>query len=493
MKQWMNKWVITLLVSVLILSGCGLYLLIERSNRNHSLLENKSASSAMNQARLLASETMTYLEQHHYSIEEHSDQLQRMCSEQNLNLLLVDLKGNVIFNSDSEHPQSVIDIKTTIYYDHYPTTNNSSELKFVFPVTDMASGQQVANAIFTVPEKFLNIPKDSTTTYIFTMAIIISILIVFMLVILFRRKMQQEMITPVQQLKRHAEVILKGDYEQRVEYVHGGEMGELYSMFDQMRMEIMDLNQRRDAGEKAHKELISNISHDLKTPLATIRAYIEAVRDGVCPDMDTLMEYIQVMHAQSDKMTALIDDLFVHAIRELGQITVRLTEQYSRPLFTQILTPIGHFVATRGVIYEGPDEVPDVLIKADAARIEQVVMNLVTNALKHTSAGDRISIHIEQIIELGPEYSGMQKNSNMLRIAVADTGEGILPKDIPFIFERYYQGQSDKPHTLGEKRSNGSGLGLSICKTIVEAHNGNISFHSSKNQGTTFYFTIPVH
>ncbi|MNC22753.1 Alkaline phosphatase synthesis sensor protein PhoR [compost metagenome] len=426
---------------------------------------------------------MTYMEQYSISIKEHSEELRLMSTENNLNLLLVDLDGNVIFNSDSNHPISQIDIKTMVGYDRYPSHKGSSDvIEFALPVTDFTTGRQTANAIFTVPEEQLKIPDDSTTTYILAFAMISSLLVVCMLIIIFTRKMKQEMVSPLSQLKLHSEAILKGNYDQRVEYIGGGEMGELYSMFDQMRMEIMDLHQRRDAAEKAQKELISNISHDLKTPLATMRAYIEAIQDGVCPDMETLMEYIQVMHSQSHKMTGLIDDLFVHAIRELGQITVTVNEQYSRALFTEILTPIGHLIATRGVIYEGPDNVPDVLIKADAVRIEQVISNLVTNALKHTSAGDRISIYIEQTGESGRE----------LRITVTDTGEGIHPKDMPFVFERYYQGQTNHLSTSRPQGTKGSGLGLSICKTIVEAHGGIISFHSSKDQGTMFYFTIPI-
>lgn len=482
-RRWIMKWVIALIVSVLLLFSSSAYLLIERSNRENSETHSSVTAKMMKQARLLVSDIMTYLEQHSDSIEEHSEELRLMSSEHHLNLLLVDLDGTVIFNNDSDHPVSQIDIKTTVRYDRYPSHNSSLEvIEFAVPVTDFITGQQTANAIFTVPQEQLKIPDDSTTTYIVSFVMILSLLTVCMLVILLSRKIRRQVASPLRQLKLHSETILKGNYEQRVEYIGGGEMGELYSMFDQMRMEIMELHQRRDAAEKAHKELISNISHDLKTPLATMRAYIEAIRDGVCPDMETLMEYIQVMHAQSHKMTGLIDDLFVHAIRELGQITVTLREQYSRALFKDILTPIGHFITTRGVIYEEPGYIPDVLIKVDAVRIEQVISNLVTNALKHTSVGDRISIHIEQLGESGRE----------LRITVTDTGEGIHPKDMPFVFERYYQGQTNPSSNSSSQRTMGSGLGLSICKTIVEAHGGIISFHSGKEQGTTFYFTIPV-
>jgi signal transduction histidine kinase len=244
-----------------------------------------------------------------------------------------------------------------------------------------------------------------------------------------------------------------------------------------MRLEIMHLSLQRMKQEKAQKELISNISHDLRTPLTAVKAYIDAIRDGVCPDMETIMEYVEVMQTNTNKMAGLVEDLLIHALRDLGEISVNPREQYSKNVLLPILKPIGHYVRTTGITFRESSDIPNVLINVDATRLEQVISNLVSNALKHTLPGDTISI----IIEL---------ESEQLKITISDTGEGILPQDMPFIFERYFRRHMDAGHT--EFLQEGTGLGLSICKTIIEAHGGSISFKSKRGEGTVFYVTLPL-
>jgi signal transduction histidine kinase len=244
-----------------------------------------------------------------------------------------------------------------------------------------------------------------------------------------------------------------------------------------VRERLVAQSEDAEAASRAQKELITNISHDLKTPLATVKAYVEAIQAGICSDLPAVMAYMDVMQAQTNKMAFLIEDLLIHALRDLGQISVEPVEQYSKQLFEVILEPIGHYIQTTGVNYQPPTDIPDVLIRADATRLEQLVSNLVANALKHTGEGDSIRIAIEQ-------------QQDVLKVTVSDSGEGISPQDMPFIFERYYQGQAHISYA--KKFKDGSGLGLSICKHIVEAHQGFISFRSGKGQGTEFYFTLPL-
>jgi signal transduction histidine kinase len=302
----------------------------------------------------------------------------------------------------------------------------------------------------------------------------VMLLVLCWLVFIIRKKISNDVIHPIQHLKNHSEAILKGDYQQQVTYKVMDEIGEMYAMFEQMRLDIIHHSGRRDQQEHAQKELISNISHELKTPLTTVKAYLEAIREGVCSDMSSVMEYVEVMHNNTEKMTRLTEDLLLHALKELGQISVTLTEQYSRDILSDILEPIGHYVTRTGVTFIQPEQIPNVLVSADAQRLEQVISNLITNALKHTSPGDSISVTIEV-------------DQRHLNIAIADTGTGILAKDMPFVFDRYFQGNSNAAiHHVG------SGLGLSICKHIIEAHHGSITFKSVHGQGTTFHCMIPL-
>ncbi|SLK18538.1 MULTISPECIES: HAMP domain-containing sensor histidine kinase [unclassified Paenibacillus] len=291
-----------------------------------------------------------------------------------------------------------------------------------------------------------------------------------------KRKIRKRMLSPIHQLKQHAESILKGQYNDQIQYNRMDEMGELYAMLDLMRTEIMHLSEQRIRQEKAQKELITNISHELKTPITTVKAYIEAILEGLCSDEETLKEYMEIMRTHTDKTARLVEDLLVHALQELGQISMEPREVYSRSAFETMLNPIGHSVRMNGLKYEEPEYIPNVLIRMDPIRIEQVLSNLVSNALKHTVPGDSIRINAE--LDLGK-----------LRISIADSGQGIRAQDMPFVFERYFRGNaSPSARNIHE----GTGLGLSICKSIIEAHGGHISFSSKEGQGTLFQFTLPI-
>ena len=220
-----------------------------------------------------------------------------------------------------------------------------------------------------------------------------------------------------------------------------------------MRAEIMHLSAERIRQEQAQKELITNISHDLKTPITTVKAYIEAILEGLCSDEQTLMEYMEVMRTHTDKTARLVEDLLVHALQELGQISVEPREVYSLATFQPMLQTIAHMVEMRGLNYEAPALIPNVLMQIDSTRMEQVLSNIVFNALKHTVPGDTIRIMTEL-------------NAEQFKLTIADTGQGIQAQDMPFIFERYFKGAASSNSYVQE----GTGLGLSICKSIVEAH-----------------------
>ena len=170
------------------------------------------------------------------------------------------------------------------------------------------------------------------------------------------------------------------------------EVGELYAVFDQMRLEIKQLAIQHNEQEQTQKKLISNISHEVRTPLTTIKAYLDAISEGICRDEDSLMAYIQIMQSNTDKMSRLVDDLFIHTLKELGHIPIHLKEQYSQDVLTNILKPIQYYVQTTNIHFIRPTRIPNVLILVDADRLEQVISNLITNALKHSSHEDTITI-----------------------------------------------------------------------------------------------------
>lgn len=473
-RRWLTKWIVAVSLCLVIAIGCGAYILWGgQEDKNHT-------SYVINQVRIKVNDMLLFLEQHHQAMasdEAVREALRKMSENRGVSLLFTELDGKVIFDSSPEPSIEAIDIRNSLHYDLYRSRVDADVFSIAFPVISQQTEAQIGNAIFTVPAALV-IYEPANPISLFPFILMMAcLLLIFLLVWLLRKKLNNDTLRPIQKLKYYAEAILKGDYEHKADYGRLDEIGEVYAMFDQMRLEIMHLSKRRDEQDKAQKELITNLSHELKTPLTTVKAYLEAVRSGICPDMESVMEYVRVMQTNTQKITVLVDDLLLHALKELEQISVCPTEQYSKEILLRILKPIGHFVRTAGVDFIEPAEIPNVLINVDANRLEQVISNLIANALKHTSPGDTIRIHIEQEL-------------NQLIVTIADTGRGILSQDMPFIYERYFKGQVNS-HS-GTSQNDGSGLGLSICKYIIEVHKGSISFTSKPGQGTTFYFSIPL-
>ncbi|RXZ79497.1 sensor histidine kinase [Paenibacillaceae bacterium] len=476
LHNWLKRWMIAALLCFALLAGCSIYGAAYLSK--YRLAAN--SNDVINQARLNVNAVLVYLEQHigELPLDSHiQETLKLLCEDNGIRLMYAGLDGTVVFDSAMELTAAKIDLKTSLHYDLYYAKQKDGLYKIAFPIMDEAGQLLVGNAIFTLPvSKVLIAEPNRLPAVLFVVTLATSGLFVLMLLSL-RFNFQHHFIAPLHRLKRRAEAILKGNYEEKSSYAKMDELGELYATFDQMRLEIKHLSMQRLKQEQAQKELITNISHDIKTPLTTVKAYIDAILDGVASDREAMLEYVEVMRSNADKMAGLVDDLLIHALQELGEISVNLKEQYSKPALEAILQPLGHYVRTNGLVFRTPADIPDVLLPLDAARMEQVISNIVSNAVKHTASGDTISMDITLGIR-------------QLTITIADTGQGILPQDMPFIFERYYRGQADPDSDSSLPQ--GHGLGLSICKTIIEAHGGTIAFKSIRGQGTTFHFTLPL-
>ncbi|OBZ15013.1 hypothetical protein A8L34_14125 [Bacillus sp. FJAT-27264] len=477
-RHWFKTWFISVLICIFVIVGCSAFIYYKLETQEH----NDFARYTVNQARVEVSEIMFFLEQQHSvlsSQQDMQDKLLNWSQQKKLDLVYAGLDGTVLFDSSRQFQPLIdkLDLKNSVHYDLHASKTNPGSLTLAFPVIDPVSKRQTGNAIFTLPEEILDYEQPTSIPIVFPVLMVTALIVLLLLLFQLKKRINSALLRPINRLKDHSEAILRGNYEQKAEYVEQDEIGEVYAVFDQMRQEIMELSQQRDAQNKAQKELISNISHDLKTPLTTVKAYIDAIQDGICPDLPAIMEYMEIMQSQTNKMAVLVEDLLVHALRDLGQISVTLTECYSKEVFESILRPIGPYIRTTGVNFIEAAEIPNVLIRIDPVRLEQLISNLTANALKHTSAGDSISIEIVQ-------------QQDQLKVTVSDTGEGIHPQDMPFIFERYFQGQA--PPSYENRLKDGSGLGLSICKHIIEAHQGTISFKSVKHQGSAFYFTLPL-
>ncbi|KIQ94645.1 Sensor protein srrB [Anoxybacillus thermarum] len=235
---------------------------------------------------------------------------------------------------------------------------------------------------------------------------------------------------------------------------------------------LRDMTEERRL-DKLRKDFIANVSHELRTPIAMLQGYSEAIVDDIAGTDEEKKELAKVIYDESLRMGRLVNDLLDLARMEAGHLTLHEEQVPLRPYIERIIHKFQALAKEKGVhlLVEMNDEL---IVSFDPDRIEQVLTNLIDNALRHTDNGGEVRV----IVDAGEE---------VVRISVQDSGSGIAEEDLPFVFERFYK--ADKARTRGRS---GTGLGLAIAKNIVEAHKGTIAVHSKLGEGTTFTFTLPL-
>ncbi len=268
--------------------------------------------------------------------------------------------------------------------------------------------------------------------------------------------------------------------------------------------------------EKFRRDLLSNISHELRTPITSIQGYIEAILDGVIQGSENFTKYIKLIHTRTLGLNRLIQDLIQLTQLETKQIDFQMYEIPVLDLINQVRSKYELDIHKAELSLEihpvscschqdcNKKDVccntPDLVVTIDPERIDQVFSNLIFNAIKHTNSGGVIHIFFEIIPHLQKTVDCIFKDTTKdttsiinlpereFIIKIQDTGCGINAEDLPHIFERFYKGS-----TAQRPFSKGSGLGLSITKEIVQNHNGRIWVQSTSNQGSTFCFTLPIY
>jgi two-component system sensor histidine kinase BaeS len=264
-----------------------------------------------------------------------------------------------------------------------------------------------------------------------------------------------------------------GDLSTRVRSAGIAELRSLAASFNSMATRLETLAEVRDEAEQARRDLIAAVSHDLRTPLASLRALAEALHDGVVDDPEGVQRYLGLMVTETERLSGLIDDLFELARIESGTLRLDLAPLMVQDLLSEALERMSAQAALHDLRLGGSVEgdPPPVLI--DSQQITRALLNLVQNAIQHTPRGGEIWI-------------GARHESDTVTIDVRDTGDGIAAGDLPRIFERFYRGDPAR------SRDAGAGLGLAIARGIIEAHGGTIRAESAPGGGTRIHFTLPL-
>jgi PAS domain S-box-containing protein len=226
--------------------------------------------------------------------------------------------------------------------------------------------------------------------------------------------------------------------------------------------------------ESIRQDFVANVSHELRSPLASIKGYAETLLRGALAEKDNAREFIEIIHQEGERLSKLINDLLDLSKIESGKMRMVFLPLELRPLVRRILGVLEKSAQEKSIniALDIPENLPRVM--ADETGICQVILNLLDNGIKYTASGGRVKISVSI-------------KDKFVQIDVSDTGIGIPEKDLPRIFERFYR--VDKAHS---RELGGTGLGLSIVKHIVQAHGGGVWVKSELGLGSTFSFTIPL-
>jgi signal transduction histidine kinase len=273
-------------------------------------------------------------------------------------------------------------------------------------------------------------------------------------------------------LKSAAEKLAQGDLKTRVPVQGHDEVAVLANTFNQMAEQLQTADQKQRELESLRRDLIAWVSHDLQTPLTSMRAILEAVSDGVVDDPETVKRYLNTAQRDVRNLSALIDDLFQMAQLDAGGFPLNKDKASLADLVSDTLESFTELAKQQEITLEGnvdPDVDP---VNMDTQAIGRVLNNLIGNALRHANRG-RVSLWV-------------RRSTQGVEVTISDTGEGIRVENIPHIFERFYRGEKSRNRVTG-----GAGLGLAIARGIVRAHGGDIRVESKIGKGTQFTFHIP--
>jgi signal transduction histidine kinase len=280
----------------------------------------------------------------------------------------------------------------------------------------------------------------------------------------------------VERLRLGTARLAKGELGAKVKVEGYDELAALAEDFNGMAVALEQARIREREADEARRDLVAAVSHDLRTPLASTRALIEAVADGVVDDPDTSARYLASARGELAKLGRLVDDLFELARIDAGVLQLELQEISLRDLVSDTLASFGPEAERRGVRLVG-EIAPEVdPVVANPSKLQRVLYNLVSNALRHTPSDGTVFLRAEP-------------KEKVVRVEVADTGEGIAPEDLPRVFERSFRGERSRA-ALERGDDSGAGLGLAIARGLVEAHGGKIEVASRLGEGSRFSFTL---
>ncbi|TDF95138.1 sensor histidine kinase [Paenibacillus piri] len=286
----------------------------------------------------------------------------------------------------------------------------------------------------------------------------------------------RSIIKPLQALKKAMKRMEEGDLDYEVQVTGKDEIGQLSAAFESMRKQLQQSINTQLQYEENRKELISNISHDLRTPLTAIRGYVDGLEEGVADTPDKRKKYIEIISSKAEEMDQLIDELFLYSRLDLNRLPFNFEIIDMHDFITDWSEELDFELGKKGVRFSSSIDLESgSKASVDRDKIRRVFNNIIDNCLKYMNKPvNRIELRVHAA-------------NNLVIIEVEDNGRGINPEALPFIFERFYRAEPSRNSDTG-----GSGLGLAISKQIMDGHGGTIQAASTHGEGTCITMTLPT-
>ncbi len=280
--------------------------------------------------------------------------------------------------------------------------------------------------------------------------------------------------TPLQKLSEATHRIKEEDFDFELDVKGKDEISELCRDFDEMRQRLKDLDEEKKAFDRQSKELISNISHDLKTPITAVKGYVEGIMDGVADTPEKMDRYIRTIYIKANDMDRLINELTFYSKIDTNKIPYNFNRIDVAEYFDDCAEEVGLEMRERSIVFSYINTVePGTLIIADAEQLKRVINNIIGNSVKYMDK-DKKYVQL-RVMDVG----------DFVQVELEDNGKGIPNQELVSIFDRFYRTDQSRNSAQG-----GSGIGLSIVKKIVEDHGGRIWATSKVGEGTVMHFVV---
>mgnify|MGYP001348673667 FL=1 len=284
----------------------------------------------------------------------------------------------------------------------------------------------------------------------------------------------KDVFAPINRLNLAMQKIAEGNFDYMLESEDDNEIGELYRNYEDMRLRLKESTEEKIQNEKQNRELISNITHDLKTPITAIKGYVEGIIDGVADTPERRDKYLRTIYTKANDMDRLINELTYYSSIDNNRIPYNFHRINVAEFFADCVEDVGLDLESKNIQLNYSNLVePDTRIIADPEQLKKVINNIIGNSIKYMDKEKGV-IDIRLLDEV-----------DSIRVEIEDNGKGIAQKDLQKIFERFYRTDASRNSAQG-----GSGIGLSIVKKIVEDHGGYVWATAIEGEGTCMHFVL---